>query len=96
MGWRVAKQPTQCRKQQKTRDAKSNEERVSFMSDWDKVKQYVDEHQYTPKHITPSEYIATILLHIDGCSENEGREITVDEFLETFDAYGKFSDYDYN
>lgn len=65
------------------------------MSDWEKVEMFVNEQGYHPEHLTMSEYIATMLLHLDGFSEGEEREISVDEFLENFSEYGTLEDYDY-
>ena len=69
--------------------------RHNYVSDWGKVKQFIEDHGYIPERCALDDYITCILLHLDGFSEDEGREITVSEFLERFDEYGTFSDYDY-
>lgn len=71
------------------------EVRHNYVSDWGKVKQFIEDHGYIPERCTLDDYITCMLLHLDGFSEDEGREITVNEFLECFDEYGTFSDYDY-
>ena len=65
------------------------------MSDWEKVERFIREHNYIPKNVSWESYIASVLLHLDGFSEQEEREIKVDEFLDTFFEYGTFTDYDY-
>lgn len=65
------------------------------MSDWDKVKQYILKRGYEPEYVLMDEYISTILLHLDGINESEDSEISVDDFLERFDEYGRLEDYDY-
>jgi len=65
------------------------------MSDFDKVEKYVTDNGYQPQNLPMNQYVATILLHLDGICEDEDIELSVDDFLERFSEYGRFEDYDY-
>ncbi len=68
------------------------------MSDWEVVNIFVKRFRYTPIHLSLNEYIATILLHYEGCLESDGIDtatMPIVRWLETFDANYRLEDFDY-
>jgi hypothetical protein len=69
------------------------EGRHNSMSDWDKVKQWVSEDGYIPKHVSMDEFIANILLQYESdleCDDCPVESWPLESWFETLVDVGCF------
>ena len=86
----------------KGKDMEQHESTISLTappdSNWGKVEQFVIDRGYFPVNISWREYIATIILHWEGCSEDRvstEEELVLENWLAEFDGNYRMEDFDY-
>ena len=69
-------------------------------SDWGKVEQFVIDRGFSPVFVSWESYIAGIILHWEGCLENEdgitdAEDLVLENWLAEFDGNYRMEDFDY-